>query len=73
MVDSSLVLKGQTIAYTLYCLVIILVMGWFALARDQGKKRYGKAKAVLHFCRFPDGAGGIIAHHYLQHHSMDTG
>jgi len=31
MVDSALVLKGQTIAYTSYCLVIILVMTWFAL------------------------------------------
>jgi cytochrome c oxidase subunit 2 len=30
MVDSSVVLYGQTIAYTLYCLAIILVMGWFA-------------------------------------------
>jgi len=31
MVDSKIVLYGQTIAYTLYCLAIILVMGWFAL------------------------------------------
>jgi cytochrome c oxidase subunit 2 len=31
MVDSSMVLTGQTIAYTLYCLAIILVMGWFAI------------------------------------------
>jgi cytochrome c oxidase subunit II len=30
MVDSSVVLYGQTIAYTLYCLAIILLMGWFA-------------------------------------------
>jgi cytochrome c oxidase subunit II len=30
MVDSSVVLYGQTIAYTFYCLAIILVMGWFA-------------------------------------------
>lgn len=30
MVDSSVVLWGQTLAYTLYCLAIILVMGWFA-------------------------------------------
>jgi cytochrome c oxidase subunit II len=30
MVDSSIVLYGQTIAYTLYCVAIILVMGWFA-------------------------------------------
>ncbi len=30
MVDSSVVLYGQAIAYTLYCLAIILLMGWFA-------------------------------------------
>jgi cytochrome c oxidase subunit 2 len=30
MVDSTIVLYGQTIAYTLYCMAIILVMGWFA-------------------------------------------
>ena len=30
MVDSSVVLWGQTIAYTSYCLAIILLMGWFA-------------------------------------------
>jgi cytochrome c oxidase subunit 2 len=29
MVDSSLVLWGQTIAYSAYCLVIILLMAWF--------------------------------------------
>ena len=31
MVDSTLVLYGQTIAYSLYCMAIILLMGWFAL------------------------------------------
>jgi cytochrome c oxidase subunit 2 len=31
MVDSNMVLDGQTIAYTLYCLAIIFVMGWFSL------------------------------------------
>jgi len=29
MVDSTMVLNGQTIAYTLYCIVIILVVAWF--------------------------------------------
>ena len=29
MVDSNLVLWGQTIAYTFYCIVIILLMAWF--------------------------------------------
>ena len=30
MVDSSIVLNGQTIAYTLYAIVIILLMAWFS-------------------------------------------
>ncbi|MDP1622484.1 MAG: hypothetical protein Q8M08_09135 [Bacteroidales bacterium] len=29
MVDSTVVLFGQTLAYTCYCLAILLVMGWF--------------------------------------------
>ena len=29
MVDSALVLWGQTLVYTLYCVVIILLVGWF--------------------------------------------
>ncbi len=31
MVDSKMVLTGQTVAYTLYCIVIILLIIWFAL------------------------------------------
>jgi cytochrome c oxidase subunit II len=42
MVDSKMVLAGQTIAYTLYCLVIILIVAWFAL-RITGK---GEGKLV---------------------------
>jgi cytochrome c oxidase subunit II len=30
MVDSTMVLTGQTIAYTVYCLVIILLVAWFS-------------------------------------------
>lgn len=30
MVDSSIVLWGQTLAYTLYCIAILSLMGWFA-------------------------------------------
>ena len=29
MVDSTIVLWGQTLAYSAYCIVIILLMGWF--------------------------------------------
>lgn len=42
MVDSQVVLNGQTIAYTCYAIVIILMIGWFGfkLTRD------GKGKSV---------------------------
>ncbi|MBI5021725.1 MAG: cytochrome C oxidase subunit II [Ignavibacteriales bacterium] len=38
MIDSKTVLLGQTIAYTLYVLAIMLVVGWFAykVTRDKG-------------------------------------
>jgi cytochrome c oxidase subunit 2 len=32
MVDSTVVLYGQTIAYSLYCIVIMLLVGWFGIA-----------------------------------------
>jgi len=38
MVDSTMVLWGQTIAYTLYCLVIILLVAWFAVGVTRGTK-----------------------------------
>ncbi len=47
MVDSALVLKGQTIAYTLYCLVIILVMIWFTLRITRSGK--SKVKPALFY------------------------
>lgn len=38
MVDSKLVLYGQTIAYTIYCIAILLLMVWFAFKiTRQGK------------------------------------
>jgi cytochrome c oxidase subunit 2 len=38
MIDSNTVLTGQTIAYTIYVLVIVALMGWFAykVTRDAG-------------------------------------
>jgi cytochrome c oxidase subunit 2 len=39
MVDSTIVLKGQTIAYTLYCIVIILLMVWFSLRVTRGESK----------------------------------
>lgn len=38
MVDSSVVLYGQTIAYTLYCIVIILLVAWFSYAVTRQSK-----------------------------------
>jgi cytochrome c oxidase subunit II len=37
MVDSSVVLYGQTLAYTLYCLAIILLVGWFGYRVTRGE------------------------------------
>lgn len=43
-VDSSVVLFGQTMAYTLYCIAIILVVGWFGWKITSGNT----SKAVNH-------------------------
>ncbi len=43
MVDSSAVLQGQTLAYTLYSLAILLLMGWFGFKiTRQGKEKKSK-------------------------------
>ncbi len=47
MVDSALVLKGQTIAYTCYTVVIMLVMIWFALRITRPGK--SKVKPALFY------------------------
>lgn len=39
MVDSTQVLWGQTIAYSFYCLVILLLMAWFAYKVTKTGKR----------------------------------
>ncbi len=41
MVDSSVVLFGQTLAYTLYCLAMILLVGWFAYRVTRGGESAG--------------------------------
>lgn len=38
MVDSSVVLWGQTLAYTFYCLAILSLMGWFGYKITRKKK-----------------------------------
>ena len=42
MVDSSVVLFGQTLAYTLYCVAMILLVGWFSYRVTRG----GEGSAV---------------------------
>ena len=44
MVDSEVVLGGQTIAYTCYAIVIILLIGWFGIRVT----RAGKGNKVNH-------------------------
>lgn len=48
MVDSNVVLTGQTIAYTLYCIVLILLMAWFGYRITKTGKT-GKVKPALFY------------------------
>lgn len=53
MVDSTMVLTGQTIAYTLYCLVIILLVGWFSYkVTHEGKNSAVKPAIFYTFVGF---------------------
>jgi len=45
MIDSSVVLNGQTIAYTLYAIAVLLFMAWFGIKiTSEGKARVLKTK-----------------------------
>lgn len=48
MVDSKMVLTGQTLAYTFYCIVIILLVAWFAI-RVTGKGKEPVIKPVFFY------------------------
>jgi len=48
MVDSSIVLTGQTLAYTFYCSVIILLMIWFGV-KVTSKGKSTKVKPGLFY------------------------
>ncbi len=48
MVDSTIVLNGQTLAYTSYCLAILLVMGWFGYKITRPGKDNKIAKALFY-------------------------
>ncbi len=48
MVDSTVVLNGQTLGYTLYCIVIILLIGWFGWRLTRPGKVRGIKPAVFY-------------------------
>jgi len=52
MVDSKMVLTGQTLAYTLYCIVIILLIAWFAIMITRGKSKSVKPALFYSFVGF---------------------
>ena len=68
MVDSALVLKGQTIAYTCYTLVIMLVMAWFALRITKPGKSKVKPALFYTFVGFLTVLG--ISLHIITYHTI---
>jgi len=48
MVDSQIVLNGQTIAYSLYALAIILLMGWFGIQITKSGKSNKISKTLFY-------------------------
>ncbi len=53
MIDSGVVLYGQTLAYTFYCIVILLLMGWFAIViTKKGKSTIVKPALFYSFVAF---------------------
>jgi cytochrome c oxidase subunit II len=49
MVDSSVVLWGQTLAYTFYCLAILVLVGWFGFKVTRPKKEGSALKNGLFY------------------------
>ena len=48
MVDSQVVLNGQTLAYTFYVAVILLLMGWFGYQITRNSKEGGVKPALFY-------------------------
>jgi cytochrome c oxidase subunit 2 len=75
MVDSSMVLTGQTVAYTLYALAIISVVGWFAYrVTKNGKGKEIKPALFYAFVSFLVVTGvslHIITHETIPWKPMD--
>ncbi len=70
-VDSSLVLWGQTLAYTFYALAMIALIGWFALRVTREGEGRGASPAIFYsFVGVPRRVRRVAAHHHLQHHPV---
>ncbi len=66
MVDSNTVLAGQTIAYTMYVLAIMALMGWFAYrVTKEGEQKEVQTCNLLFICWFSDSHRRVAAHYYL--------
>ncbi len=75
MIDSNIVLTGQTIAYTFYVLAIMALMGWFAykVTRD-GSGKVVKSSIFYSFVGFLVAIGvsfHIVTHETIPWKSMD--
>lgn len=75
MVDSKLVLYGQTVAYTLYCIAILLLMAWFAFKiTRQGKGNPVKPALFYSFVVFLTALGvslHIVTYNTIPWSAMD--
>ncbi|MCK7468625.1 MAG: hypothetical protein MZU91_11300 [Desulfosudis oleivorans] len=64
MVDSKIVLFGQTLGYTIYAVVIILLVGWFGWRLTHAGKVKGVKPGLFYaFVAVPGGAGRLAALH----------
>ncbi len=75
MVDSKMVLTGQTLAYTFYCLVIILLVAWFSYrVTHEGRSKFVKPAIFYTFVAFLTVLGvslHIITYNTIPWASMD--
>jgi cytochrome c oxidase subunit 2 len=75
MIDSNTVLIGQTIAYTIYVLAIMLLMGWFAYkVTKEGKGNEIKPAVFYSFVGFLVVIGvslHIVTYHTIPWSAMD--
>ncbi len=69
MVDSSIVLWGQTLAYTFYVLAIMALMGWFAWRVTQpGESRDAKPALFYSFVAFLVVVG--VSLHFITYYTI---